>query len=105
MLENGGGRIINISSGMGSFDEMEGFFPGYRISKTGLNAVTKICHEEFKDSNIIVNSVCPGWCRTDMGGENATRSAQEGVETTVWLAMTDNPPRGKLLRDKKVINW
>jgi NAD(P)-dependent dehydrogenase (short-subunit alcohol dehydrogenase family) len=105
MLEAGGGRIINISSGMGAFSEMEGLFPGYRVSKTALNSVTKICHEEFKDSNIIVNSVCPGWCRTDMGGDNAVRSALEGVETTVWLATTDNPPRGKLLRDKEVIEW
>ena len=100
-----GGRIINISSGMGKLDDMGGLWPGYRMSKTALNALTKIVASEMKDKKISVNSVCPGWVRTDMGGKNAHLSLAQGVETIVWLATCDNPPSGKFLRDKKEISW
>ncbi len=105
MMEKGEGRVINISSGMGQLQDMTGMWPGYRMSKTALNALTKIVDSEVAGHNIYVNSVCPGWVRTDMGGEAATRSIEEGVETTVWLATCKNPPRGKFLRDKKSISW
>ena len=105
MLERGSGRIINLSSGMGQLEDMGGHWPGYRMSKTALNALTKIVDAEVQDKNVFVNSVCPGWVRTDMGGKDAHRSIEEGVETTVWLALCENPPRGKFLRDKKVIPW
>lgn len=65
---NSEARIINISSGMGQLSEMGGLFPAYRISKTALNAVTKTLADELKPKNISINSVCPGWVRTDMGG-------------------------------------
>lgn len=99
------GRIVNISSGMGQLQEMGGKAPGYRISKTSLNALTKILQAELSDTKITVNSVCPGWVKTDMGGDSAPRSVEEGVATTVWLATTDNPPAGKFFRDKEEINW
>lgn len=105
MLSQGGGRVINVSSGMGALNEMEGRFPGYRMSKTALNALTAITQAEATGSEIYVNSVCPGWVRTDMGGENALRSPSEGAETIVWLATTNNPPQGKFLRDKQIIEW
>lgn len=105
MMEKGEGRVINISSGMGALSEMAGFWPGYRMSKTALNALTRIVSAEVEGYNIYVNSICPGWVRTDMGGENANRSVEEGVETIVWLATCDNPPRGKFLRDCEVIDW
>lgn len=105
MIDHGGGRIINISSGMGQLNDMGGMFPGYRMSKTALNALTKMMAAEFSDQRIKVNSVCPGWVRTDMGGENADRSVQEGVETTIWLATEENIPSGKFFRDKKEIDW
>ena len=105
MLSQGGGRIVNVSSGMGSLSEMEGKYPGYRMSKTAMNALTAITQAESQGSEIYINSVCPGWVRTNMGGESAHRSVSEGAETIVWLATTDNPPQGKFLRDKEPIAW
>jgi NAD(P)-dependent dehydrogenase (short-subunit alcohol dehydrogenase family) len=100
-----GARIINISSGMGALTDMSGNWPGYRMSKTALNALTRILSTELKDKKISVNSVCPGWVRTDMGGENATRSLEEGITTTVWLATMENPPTGGFYRDCEAIDW
>ncbi len=105
MVEKGEGRVINISSGMGQLETMGDHWPGYRISKTALNALTCVLDAEISNKNISVNSVCPGWVRTDMGGENAHLSIEEGVDTILWLATMDNPPTGKFLRERKEINW
>jgi NAD(P)-dependent dehydrogenase (short-subunit alcohol dehydrogenase family) len=105
-LLNNGGRIINISSGLGSLNEMSDYAPAYSISKTAMNAITKQFSIALKDKNIAVNSVSPGWVRTDMGGENASRPVEKGAETAVWLAV-DAPINltGKFLRDRKEIEW
>ena len=106
MMKNNYGRIVNMSSGLGTLDDMEGGYPAYRISKTALNALTKIFAAELQGTNILVNSMCPGWCRTDMGGRNATRSASDGAQTAVYLALLpDNGPTGRYFRDKKEIKW
>jgi len=100
------GRIVNVSSGLGALSEMVGGNPAYRISKTALNAVTAILAGELGGSNILVNSMCPGWVRTDMGGPDATRSVEKGAETAVWLAqLPDGGPIGRFFRDKKQIAW
>jgi NAD(P)-dependent dehydrogenase (short-subunit alcohol dehydrogenase family) len=100
------GRIVNISSGMGQLVDMGGRHPGYRISKTALNAVTRIFAAELEGSNITINSVCPGWVRTDMGGANADRSLEQGVDTAIWLATsTDSMPSGGFYRDRESIDW
>jgi NAD(P)-dependent dehydrogenase (short-subunit alcohol dehydrogenase family) len=100
------GRIVNVSSGMGQLADMGGFWPGYRISKTGLNALTRILAIELKGSGILVNSVCPGWCRTDMGGEGANRSAAEGAQSIVWGALLpDDGPSGGFFRDGQPLDW
>lgn len=104
-LFNDAARIINISSGMGQLSEMGGYFPSYRISKTALNAVTRIYAEELKSRNISINSVCPGWVRTDMGGADANCSVSQGVETTLWLATTEQVPNGGFFRDMEPIQW
>jgi NAD(P)-dependent dehydrogenase (short-subunit alcohol dehydrogenase family) len=98
-------RIVNISSGMGAFSEMEGDYAAYRISKTALNAVTAILAAELRD-RIAVNAACPGWVRTDMGGRSAERDVREGADTPVWLAL-DAPQKltGKFVRDRRVIPW
>lgn len=105
MAKSGGGQVINVSSGMGSLSEMGAHATGYRMSKASLNVLTLITSIELAPMNISVNSICPGWCQTDMGGENATRSPEEGVETIVWLSGLNEPPTGKFLRDKKEIPW
>lgn len=105
MIEKNDGRVINVSSQMGALSEMGPFWPGYRMSKTALNALTQIVSAEVENTNISVNSICPGWVRTNMGGEKAHRSVEEGVATAVWLATCEEPPKGKFLRDCKVIDW
>ncbi|HWP94189.1 MAG TPA: SDR family NAD(P)-dependent oxidoreductase [Gammaproteobacteria bacterium] len=105
-LLRAGGRIVNVSSGMGSLTEMEDGYLGYRMSKTALNAVTRVFARTLAPRGIAVNSVCPGWVRTDMGGPNATRSVEEGVDTIVWLA-TEAPDgaTGLFWRDRRPIAW
>jgi len=100
------GRIVNVSSGMGQLSEMEGFFPAYRLSKTALNAVTKIFAEELKETSIKVNAVCPGWVKTDMGGPHAERSLSEGIRGIVWAAtLSDTGPTGGFFRDGEKLDW
>jgi NAD(P)-dependent dehydrogenase (short-subunit alcohol dehydrogenase family) len=106
MRRNGYGRIVNLSSGMGQLSDMGGHSPGYRVSKTGLNALTRMLASELAGENILVNSVCPGWVRTDMGGPGARRSVEEGADTPVWLAtLPDGGPSGGFFRDRKPIPW
>ena len=98
-------RVINVSSGGGQLnDGMDTWAPAYCLSKTALNAVTCLFAAALPD--VSINSVCPGWVRTDMGGANATRSVEQGADTIVWLA-TDAPKNltGKFLRDRKPIPW
>jgi NAD(P)-dependent dehydrogenase (short-subunit alcohol dehydrogenase family) len=98
-------RIVNMSSGLGSLSEMGGGYAAYRISKAALNAVTGILAAELRGV-VAVNSMCPGWVRTDMGGANAERDVSQGADTAVWLAL-DAPQdlTGKFLRDRKIISW
>lgn len=98
-------RVINVSSGGGQLTGgADGWSPAYCISKTALNGVTSQLASALP--RFAVNSVCPGWVRTDMGGQNATRSVEEGADTIVWLA-ADAPQSltGKFLRDRKEIAW
>src|SRR5215471_14244820 len=74
-----GGRIVNMSSGMGALSDMEGGYAAYRISKAALNAVTGILAAELRGT-VAVNSMCPGWVRTDMGGANAQRDVAQGAD-------------------------
>ncbi|MBW2455382.1 MAG: SDR family oxidoreductase [Deltaproteobacteria bacterium] len=100
------GRIVNVSTGMASLASMGGGWPGYRISKSSLNVVTRILATELSETNIKVNSVCPGFVRTDLGGDGAPRSIEEGVDTTLWLAtLRDEGPNGGFYRDCKAIEW
>jgi NAD(P)-dependent dehydrogenase (short-subunit alcohol dehydrogenase family) len=98
-------RVINVSSGSGQLtDGADGWAPAYSVSKTALNGVTSQLATALP--KVAVNSVCPGWVRTDMGGENANRSVEEGADTIVWLA-AEAPQKlsGKFLRDRKEIPW
>jgi NAD(P)-dependent dehydrogenase (short-subunit alcohol dehydrogenase family) len=98
-------RVINMSSGMGELSDNSGGHAAYRISKTALNAVTATLAAELRGT-VAVNSVCPGWVKTDMGGAHADRDVADGADTAVWLAL-DAPQSltGKFVRDRKVIPW
>ena len=106
LKESEGGRIVNVSSGAGSLERQNGTTPGYSASKLALNGLTLQFSNHLKDSGILVNSVCPGWVRTDMGGHDADRSPEEGAETIIWAALLgDDGPTGQFFRDKKPIAW
>ena len=99
------GRIINVSSSMGIWSDLDGRYAGYRLSKVGLNAVTVMFANDLKNQNIRVNSMCPGWVQTDMGGINAPRTLAQGADTAVWLATEKQIPTGKFFRDRKEIKF
>jgi NAD(P)-dependent dehydrogenase (short-subunit alcohol dehydrogenase family) len=106
MRKNNYGRIVNLSSGMGQLSEMNSGCPGYRTSKTALNALTRLLADELKGTNVLINSMCPGWVRTDMGGPGATREVREGADTAIWLAtLPAGGPSGGFFRDRQMISW
>ncbi|MBE7471992.1 MAG: short-chain dehydrogenase [Anaerolineae bacterium] len=106
MLKQNYGRIVNVSSGSGQLSSMGSDTPAYAMSKTALNALTLMLAQRVRGRNILVNAVCPGWVRTDMGGAYAPRSVEEGADTIVWLAMLPNGgPNGGFFRDRQQIEW
>ena len=105
-LMQGQGRVVNVSSGMGQLSDMNGCCPGYRLSKTALNAVTRIFADELRDTGVKINSVCPGWVRTDMGGAEAPLPVEEGARGIVWAAtLPDDGPSGGFFRHAEPIPW
>jgi len=100
------GRIVNMSSGQGQLSEMGVGTPAYRVSKTALNALTRTLAADLDGSGILVNAMCPGWVKTDMGGSSAPRTVEQGADTAVWLAtLPDGGPSGGFFRDRKPILW
>jgi len=99
-------RVVNVSSGMGAFTEMGSGYFGYRASKAALNVLTRTVAQEVSSRGIMVNSVCPGWVKTDMGGANAPRSVEQGASGIVWAAtLAPGGPSGGFFRDGKPIGW
>ena len=98
-------RVVNVSSGMGGVAEMGGWSPGYRVSKAALNAVTRILSTELKGEGFLVNSACPGFVNTDMGGPmGAQKPVEDGAAGVVWLAtLPDDGPSGGFFRDGKPV--
>jgi NAD(P)-dependent dehydrogenase (short-subunit alcohol dehydrogenase family) len=106
MRRNGYGRVVNVSTGLAALEDMGGGYPGYRVSKTALNALTRILASELRGSGILVNAVNPGWVQTDMGGSGATRPVEEGAEALVWAAtLPNNGPTGGFFRDRQPVAW
>lgn len=106
MLQRRFGRIVNVSSLAGQLADMRAGFPAYRISKTALNALTRVAAAEAGTGNVKINACSPGWVRTDMGGASATRTVEKGAETPVWLALLPaDGPTGGFFQDKAPVTW
>ena len=106
MLEQGYGRVVNVSSGMGQMSDLNDYGAAYRVSKLALNGITCILADAVQGSNVLVNAVCPGWVRTDMGGPGASRSLEQGASGIVWAAtLSDGGPSGGFFRDGLPIPW
>lgn len=105
MREAGYGRVVNVSSGWGSFSQGLGGGGGYGVAKAALNALTVIADRDTPDF-VKINALCPGWVRTRMGGSGASRSPEEGADTAIWLAtLPREGPSGGFFRDRKPIQW
>ena len=105
MREAGYGRIVNVSSGWGSFSQGLGGGGAYGVAKAALNALTVIADRDTPDF-VKINAMCPGWVRTRMGGSGASRSPEEGADTAIWLAtLPSDGPSGGFFRDRKPIPW
>ncbi len=114
MKANGYGRIVNMASTLGSLTEIANpdspleavLSPAYRLSKTLLNGITVMLAKDLRGTNLLVNSACPGWVRTDMGGDQAPLSPAQGADTPVWLAtLPDGGPTGGFFRERQPIPW
>lgn len=99
-------RIVNVSSESGSLSSMGGGTPAYSVSKAALNVLTRKLADELRPSRVLVNSVCPGWVATEMGGPDAPRTPEEGAASVVWAAtLPDNGPTGGFFRDGEPLAW
>jgi NAD(P)-dependent dehydrogenase (short-subunit alcohol dehydrogenase family) len=100
------GRIVNVSSESGSLASMGGGTPAYGVSKAALNALTRMLADELRGARVLVNSVCPGWVATEMGGPDAPRTPEEGAAGVVWAAtLPDGGPTGGFFRDGEPLAW
>jgi NAD(P)-dependent dehydrogenase (short-subunit alcohol dehydrogenase family) len=106
MITRGYGRVVNVSSGLGQLSTMGDFAPAYSASKAALNALTRMVADAARGANVLVNAVDPGWVRTRMGGQAASRSVEQGIDTIVWLAtLPDGGPTGGFFHDRQPIPW
>lgn len=105
LLDRPGGRVVNVSSGLGAITEAQsGDMPAYRISKTGLNGLTRYLDGDYPE--LLANSVCPGYVQTDMTEGEAPRTPEQGADTPVWLArFRPDGPSGGFFRDRRPIDW
>ena len=105
MVDRGYGRVVNVSSGAGSIAEMTSYAPAYSVSKAALNALTRTLAFDAR-GDVKVNTMSPGWVRTDMGGPAAPRSVEEAVDTLVWLGtLPSDGPSGGFFSDRRQRAW
>jgi NAD(P)-dependent dehydrogenase (short-subunit alcohol dehydrogenase family) len=102
MREAGYGRVVNLSSNLGSMEKIGGRTIAYRTSKTAVNAITRVIAAELTAGDILVNSMCPGWVKTELGGADAPRTPEEAADTAIWLAtLPPGGPTGGFFQDRK----
>lgn len=105
-LMQAGGRIVNVSSGMGALEDMNGDWSGYRMSKAALNVLTRVLHARLNERGILVNSVCPGWVRTELGGPKAPIEPERAAADIIWLGTSDEiTTGGGFYRHRQPIQW
>ena len=105
LREGGSARIVNVSSEAGSLTNMGGGTPAYSVSKTALNALTRMLAAELRPDGVLVNSVCPGWVATDMGGAGG-RPVADGAASVLWAVdLPDDGPTGGFFRDGRPLPW
>lgn len=106
MLKARSGRVVNVSSEAGSMATMDAAAPGYGVSKAALNALTIKLAAFSREKGVLVNAVCPGWVQTQMGGESAPRSVEEGAASILWAVdLPDDGPSGGFFCDGKPLPW
>ena len=106
MLDQNYGRIVNVSSVLGQIISFNDYTPAYRLSKLALNGITLMLADAVKGKNILINSIHPGWVKTDMGGAEAPLGLEEGARGLVWAAtLPDNGPQGGFFQDGKRMEW
>jgi NAD(P)-dependent dehydrogenase (short-subunit alcohol dehydrogenase family) len=94
-------KVINVSSGNGQLDGISANVPSYSLSKLALNGATILLADALKSRNIAVYAMCPGWVKTDMGGNSAPRTTQQGADTAIWLATEGTIQQsGKFFRNR-----
>ena len=100
------GRIVNVSSQLGSISNFSDYTPAYRLTKLALNGITRMLADALKGTNILVNSVHPGWVKTDMGGASAPLDLADGARSVIWAAtLPDDGPQGGFFFDGKAMDW
>ena len=106
MLRRRNGRIVNVSSGYGKMNRMDAGTGSYKVSKLALNGMTRILADECRGTGVLINAVCPGWVRTDMGGADADRSVEQGAASVLWaLYLPPDGPTGGFFRDGKPLEY
>ena len=102
-LMTSGGHIVMVSSMHGSLRRMGKSTLAYRMSKTSVNAMTRVFSAELQDAGVRVNAVCPGWVRTDLGGDAAPITPKEGARRVVEVSKSEET--GSFFRDGEIYPW
>jgi len=106
MRARGWGRIVNVSTEVATDARASRGGGIYRTTKVAMNALTRVLAEDLAGSGILVNAISPGWCRSDMGGADAPRSAAQGAASIVWgVTLPDDGPSGGFFQDGEELPW
>lgn len=100
------GRIVNVSSSLGSLTLMRRGLPAYRISKSALNALTRILADELAQHRILINACCPEPLLVDSHDSRGRVLLRASADTALWLAnLPDDGPTGGFYRERRAVQW